>query len=393
MKRTISRQALVIAVLMGLLITSAVAAQASGTRAGRAKAGTVTVAAHPAGPRHVVVSGRIAKRIGAVVVQRRTTNSRWVRIATARARAHHFSARLTQGARNAHYRVVSGRAISPTVKVVLPKPKPVTKPAPTPAPTPTPPTTSDACGTTLLKADGSPWTCTFDDEFDGTTLDRTKWLPQTQFVTGSPTSYACYFDSPDNVSVSDGNLHLTVRKNPAPLACPLRAAGSTPYSAGSVTTYHLFSQQYGRFEARMKVSAASTSGLHEAFWLWPDDRVASTTAGEIDIAEQYSSLPDLVIPFLHYGSKPQSPVNGVNTAWNCQAKRGVYNTYTAVWDASSITTYVNGKVCLVNRSGDPAFRKPYIINLTQLLGTATNPLTASTPLPATTTVDWVRVWK
>ena len=27
-------------------------------------------------------------------------------------------------------------------------------------------------GTTLLKPDGSAWVCSFDDEFDGTTLDR-----------------------------------------------------------------------------------------------------------------------------------------------------------------------------------------------------------------------------
>ena len=46
-------------------------------------------------------------------------------------------------------------------------------------------TAGDACGTQPLKADGTPWQCTFVDDFSGTTLDRTKWLPVTAFVTGS----------------------------------------------------------------------------------------------------------------------------------------------------------------------------------------------------------------
>jgi hypothetical protein len=54
---------------------------------------------------------------------------------------------------------------------------------------------------------------------------------------------------------------------------------------------------------------------------------------------------------------------------------------------------VNGTPCLVNTSGDPAFQKPYIINLTQLLGTGPNAHDGQAPLPATMTVDYVRVWQ
>jgi hypothetical protein len=54
---------------------------------------------------------------------------------------------------------------------------------------------------------------------------------------------------------------------------------------------------------------------------------------------------------------------------------------------------VNGRSCLVNTSADPAFQKPYIVSLTQMLGTATNAYDGRTPLPATMSVDYVRVWK
>ena len=61
------------------------------------------------------------------------------------------------------------------------------------------PTSYDACGARPRKADGTLWSCTFDDEFDGNALDRTRWVPQTEFVTGDKDAgYACYLDDPDN---------------------------------------------------------------------------------------------------------------------------------------------------------------------------------------------------
>ena len=55
--------------------------------------------------------------------------------------------------------------------------------------------------------------------------------------------------------------------------------------------------------------------------------------------------------------------------------------------------FVNGRSCLVNTSGDSAFRKHYILNLTQALGTGNDAVTAATGLPAVMNVDYVRVWK
>ena len=47
----------------------------------------------------------------------------------------------------------------------------------------------------------------------------------------------------------------------------------------------------------------------------------------------------------------------------------------------------------MNTSGDPAFQKPYIIALTQLMGAAGNEYDGRAPVPATTNVDYVKVWK
>jgi beta-glucanase (GH16 family) len=265
------------------------------------------------------------------------------------------------------------------------------KPAPTS-------TTSDACGTQVLKADGTAWSCTFADDFNGRTVDRSHWVPQTNFSTGDPSAFTCYIDDPSTVKVANGTLNLTVRQIAKPMLCPTGAGiQPTNYVSGMVSTYHLFSQQYGRFEARIRNTATTFPGLHEAFWLWPDDRVPSTdvwpNAGEIDVSETYSVHPDLSIPFLHYSADSGGAQDGLNTAWNCTANRGEWNTYTLEWTPTSITILVNGRTCLVNTSADPAFQKPYIISLTQGLGSYGNVYDGRAPLPATMNIDYVHVWK
>ncbi len=253
------------------------------------------------------------------------------------------------------------------------------------------------CGAPVLKSDGTAWKCTFSDNFDGIDLDRAKWLPQTNFVNGSDTVYACYIDDPAVISVSGGMLNLSVKEMAQPVAgCPSNRAGSR-YAAGQITTYYLFSQKYGRFEARIKVPLASAPGLQEAFWLWPDVRYHSTAlyplSGEIDIVETYSQHPNLAIPFLHYSADLLGQLPGVNTAWTCQANRGEWNTYALEWTANRLEVLVNGQSCLVNNSNDPAFDKRYIIALTQALGTGANAYGGVGMLPATSQIDYVRVWQ
>lgn len=268
-----------------------------------------------------------------------------------------------------------------------------------PRPTPPPPTsTSDDCGASVLKADGGTWSCTFADDFDGTALDRTNWVPQTNFAMGSPQAHTCYADDPANVAVADGALNLTLRRVPKAVTCDFGGlTGSTHYVSGGVSSYRLFSQQYGRFEARIKNTATTEPGLQEAFWLWPDDRYPSNAvwpaAGEIDIAETYSAYPYHAIPYLHYSADVYGPWPGVNTAWDCIAYRGVWNTYTLEWGPDEIRILVNGKHCLTNTSGDPAFMKPYIMALTQGMGAAGNEYDGRAPVPATMSVDYVKVWK
>ncbi len=262
------------------------------------------------------------------------------------------------------------------------------------------PVGSDACGDLVAKPGGGTWACTFADDFDSGTLDPSKWMVPHGPATGEIGSAVCPVDDPRNVAFSDGLLHLSVTPadtSEGPVSC--ESVAQAQFAGGTIATFRRFSQQYGRFEARMRSDATREPGLHEAFWLWPDVRYPDPrgaewpAAGEIDIAETYSQYPDLAVPFLHYGEDDNGgPQRGLNTAY-CDARRGEWHTYTLEWTAEEILVKVDGRTCLRNTSGDPAFDKRFIILLTAGLGRGENGYHAGVELPATLSVDYVRVWE
>jgi beta-glucanase (GH16 family) len=246
------------------------------------------------------------------------------------------------------------------------------------------------------------WTCTFDDEFSGTSLDTTKWLPQetaTSGYTSGPT--ACFVNSPDNISVSGGLLHLTALQTPAPFTCTDPFGNfTTQETSGMVTTYGLFSQTYGAFEVRAEVPPSVIEGLQETFWLYPQSLSGYgpwPDSGEIDFAEFYSEYPTLDVPYIHYS---QAGVDPNVTAYDCVIVPGTFNTYDVQWSPGTINVLYNGHVCLTDHptpmfplSSPQPFDKPFFIALTQALGVFTNNYTPGvTQLPATTLVDYVRAW-
>ena len=259
----------------------------------------------------------------------------------------------------------------------------------------------DPCGGSLDKADGGAWTCTFYDEFTGSQLDRTKWLPQRSDVSGFTRGYECYLDDKDNVSVSFGSLRLTARKEPKPFDC----GGTTmQYSSGMVSTYQLWSQMYGRYEIRARFPATKVNGLHEALWLWPADSNRygkHPSSGEIDIVENYSASRTKVIPYVHYDTREPDPTITNNECYIADVSQ--WHKYVLEWSPAGMKVFYDGKLCLDHQL-DPAeplvapqpYDQPFILIFTQALGTMGTPFSfqpGKTPLPATTQVDYVRVWQ
>ena len=255
-------------------------------------------------------------------------------------------------------------------------------------------TPSAACGgyATVPKTGGGVWTCSFGDEFNGTALDRSMWLPQTTKGSGFDSNdHDCFMDSPNNVSVGGGSLVLTSRQEAAPFICEDYVPRSTEYTSGSVSTYQRRSVNRGRVEVRAKVISGKVQGTHTAFWMFPQDLNGGPGRGEIDIAEIYGIYSDRAIPYIHH---PLSSIDPNDTNNYCMiANIADWNTYVVEWTAESIKIIYNGQVCLTDTMGASNFNKDYMVALTQGLGWPGNDFQPGiTPLPAQTIVDYVRVY-
>lgn len=261
-----------------------------------------------------------------------------------------------------------------------------------------------SCGEEVLKADGTEWTCVFADDFDGDALDTARWTVLSSAASGYRNGPECYLgaDNPlgsDDVAVSDGTLRLTARALDREILCPsLNGDFTSRWTGAFVTTYDKFTTTFGRVEVRAAFPDVGVAGVHAALWLWPQDLAyGSELTGEIDIAEYFSVYPDRAIPFLHY---QPAVADGSNTNNACLVDDpSAMHTYVIEWAPGSVRVLYDGETCLDHAiapapplTGSQPFDQRYAINLTQALGVATNAFTEGTPLPATTTVDYVRVW-
>ena len=126
----------------------------------------------------------------------------------------------------------------------------------------------------------SGWELVFEDNFDGTSLDKKKWNPTYNW---GPTHNHRAYCAEENVIVSDGTLKLKGEKKVHPNANGKKAKFNNKeipvdYTSGAIDTKGHFEVKYGYIEGRFK--APWQKGTWPAFWTlqdgWPP---------EIDILE------------------------------------------------------------------------------------------------------------
>lgn len=255
---------------------------------------------------------------------------------------------------------------------------------------------SDACGSRIAKADGTLWSCSFVDDFSGTKLDTTRWVTGDSATSGFYMNDTC-FKSGQNLSVGGGQLKLSVRRT-APFSCQVPGGSVGAVGIGSgVSTFGKFSQAGGRFEARVKFPSYDGAGLHSNFWMNPQVRTygAWPASGEIDVAEWFSGVTGRTFPTLHYTGSTMA-----DTGMTCSVQRtDAFHTYTLLWGTTSMQFFIDGTQCF-SRSWAPTdmqapkpFDKPFTAALTAALGGGTNAPDARTPSLATTSVDYVKIWR
>lgn len=136
------------------------------------------------------------------------------------------------------------------------------------------------------------------DEFDGTTLDESKW----GYELGDGCPALCQwgtgqldYSRKENVTVSNGLLTLSIKKENLGAA-----SNNRDWTTGRIRTYQKVNFKYGRIEARLK--GVETQGHGFAFWMLGSNAevVSWPKCGEIDIFEQTGKFPDKNIGTTHF---------------------------------------------------------------------------------------------
>jgi beta-glucanase (GH16 family) len=235
------------------------------------------------------------------------------------------------------------------------------------------------------------WSLLWSDEFDGpadSAPDPTKWTYQLGGDGWGNKELQNYTDSLTNGALDgDGHLVITARAE---------MSGSNAYTSARLTTQGKFARAYGRFEARMKLT--NGHGLWPAFWIMGDDidTVGWPSCGELDIVEENGRAPDSISGSVH-GPQAQAAIDVPATRYVAVpgGADADFHVYAVEWDPDSIVFLFDELPYFQitpPRRPKWVYDHPFfiIVNLA-VGGLFPGPPNATTPFPASITVDWVRV--
>ena len=237
------------------------------------------------------------------------------------------------------------------------------------------------------------------DEFngpDGSAPDATKWAIQVGGNGWGNNEQEYYTARSQNVQVKGGNLVITAIKEDY-----TRSDGvAQHYTSARMQTRGLFSQQYGRFEARIKIPKGE--GIGPAFWMLGNniDAAGWPACGEIDIMENIGREPNIVHGTLY---APGYPPEGYTAAYTLPsgAFSDDFHIFAVEWEPQQIRLYVDGNLYATDTpSGSPVpsnwpfSTQPFFILVNLAVGGnwPGNP-DNTTQFPQQMLVDYVRVYQ
>lgn len=230
------------------------------------------------------------------------------------------------------------------------------------------------------------------DEFEGdsgTLPDAAKWtydLGTGQNGWGN-NELQTYTNNPQNISLDgSGNLLITARK----------VNGN--YTSSRIKTQGLFTQQYGKIEARIKTPTGA--GIWPAFWMLGENisTVSWPECGEIDIMEQKGKFSNITYGTIHGpGYSGGQSISGPFALQNGRFDTDYY-LYAVEWNSKKIDFFVNGylykRITPNDAPGKWVFNQPFFLILNVAVGgNFGGPPNANTPFPGIMSVDYVRVYK
>jgi len=225
---------------------------------------------------------------------------------------------------------------------------------------------------------GKKWILTFEDTFEGNTLDGTKWKKcpeQPRQDAGGRWA--------DSMTSLDGEGHLVLKA--------ALAEDGTPIS-GAIRSKGLFEQAYGYFECRLKFQR--TTGFWGAFWLMCDEEVnvgnGAVDGAEIDIIESGDFPKQGVNHAIHWDGYGEHHRSVGHFMTRPDLYEG-YHTYALAWTKDAYIFFIDGEETW--RTDEPGICEvPTYLKLSCEFGHWAGEIRPD-ELPDCMIVDYVRVYK
>jgi beta-glucanase (GH16 family) len=237
-------------------------------------------------------------------------------------------------------------------------------------------------GGSALAADApsrAAWKLSFDDEFDGTTLDLSKWTPADPWGWERNQELQAYVTNA--FEVKDGVLRVRAERKAARYAGKERAC-----TLGMMTTYQKFSQRYGRFEIRCRIP--SGKGLWPAFWMLPEPL---GWPPEIDVLEVLGHEPDKIYLTHHFRDSARKHKSH-GGSWKGPDFSKDFHTFAVEWTPEHLIWFVDEVERYRSEDSIPTGKMYLLVNLA-IGGDWPGAPGAATQFPNALEVDYVRIYE
>jgi beta-glucanase (GH16 family) len=277
--------------------------------------------------------------------------------------------------------------------------------------------------------DNNPWVLVFEDNFNGNTLDLSKWNPKIGVTRDFDFIRQKAWHLPENLEVSNGTLKILSKKPTTPYIGTFitnwnpytTKTENFEYTTGELSTNQQFS--FGKFEARIKIPKGK--GFWPAYWLIG----GNPCYNEIDIFEFWSTdgsnynqanLSKKHYMAAFYDYQNNGNIDGCSTNYTGVDFSQDFHIFTLIWENDKIEWYVDGVLKRTNHhfttilgqpagcvfpAGDYIREQIYpidpmsiVLNVAIESGNANSKAgyvapDNTTPFPSQMEVDWVRYYK
>ena len=241
--------------------------------------------------------------------------------------------------------------------------------------------TLSPCEDSVISVDGHTLMLSFEDDFNGSELDPTRWERCPEYHRQDLNNY---WDDSMSYLDSEGNLILEMSYD----------AEGDRYLSGAVRTRGIFEQAYGYFEIRCKVN--TVENYWTAFWLMGDSVNSEENGGvdgtEIDIMETPHPENKVVNHTLNWdGYADAHKALGKQVVYDVYD--GEYHTFSLLWTQSEYVFYIDATETWRTNAAEAEgiCEVPLYAKISCEMGSwAGKP--DPNALPAYMTVDYVRIY-